>query len=77
MQRTSIDIHGYVRQIELNKSVVDTLQVCTLSIGAFRYVQIGYQVGQAIGFCRDVSLPHILDRETRIVPITKIVCTSE
>lgn len=46
---TSVNIHGYVCQVELNQRIVDALQISTLGIGTFSDIEIGDEIGKAIG----------------------------
>lgn len=52
VRHTCVEVHGDVGQVELLQSIVDTLQVGALRIGAFGDVEVGHQVGQAVGFCK-------------------------
>lgn len=49
---TGIDIHGDIGQVQLDERIIDTLQIGALGVGAFGHVQVGDQIGQAVGFWR-------------------------
>lgn len=48
-KHTSVEVHGHVGQIELDKGVVDALQVGVLSVSALGHVQVGNQVSETVG----------------------------
>lgn len=45
----SVNVHGHVGQIERLKSILDTLIVRGLCIGALGHVEIGHHVGETVG----------------------------
>lgn len=47
-KHTSVEVHGHVGQVELDKGVVDALQVGTLSVSALGHVQVGNQVSETV-----------------------------
>jgi hypothetical protein len=41
-RHTCVDVHGDVGQVELLQSIVDTLKIGALRIGAFGDVEVGH-----------------------------------
>lgn len=45
---TSINVHGDISQVQLGDSIVDTFEICVMSIRALGHTHVGDEVGKAV-----------------------------
>lgn len=48
-EHTGINVHSHIVKVELDQSIVDALEVGTLSIGAFSNIQVSDKVSETVG----------------------------